>query len=171
MQVRWIIKDADLSQAKSLMAQHHISALLVDTGTPVPGFITKRDFLKVSFSKNLKRTRVRDIMTQPVGRWCQPLLVAVDPLGCLNHEPSKAGEGPMAAMTLRTSLTPHLMLALQGSASSWLLHMQPNQPTKQTNTQNKRNATKQAPLTCVVFVYAGDQRGSGRVPAGDSQAD
>jgi len=64
--VRWISKDADLSQAKALMSQYHISALLVDTGTAVPGFITKRDFLKVSFSKNLKRTRVRDIMTQPV---------------------------------------------------------------------------------------------------------
>lgn len=66
MQVRWIHKDADLSQAKALMSQFHISALLVDTGTSTPGFITKRDFLKVSFSKNLKRTRVRDIMTTPV---------------------------------------------------------------------------------------------------------
>jgi hypothetical protein len=103
-------------QAKTLMSTFHISALLVDTGGP-PGFITKRDFLKVdrvagwgawdvecipfschvllhwmlcgdrvslrvsnssyfptpavapvqvSFSRNLKRTRVRDVMTQPV---------------------------------------------------------------------------------------------------------
>ena len=66
-QVRVVHKDADLSAAKQLMSQYHISALMVDTGTDSPGFVTKRDFLKVSFSKNLRRTRVRDIMVQPVG--------------------------------------------------------------------------------------------------------
>ncbi len=40
--------------------------LLVDTSSPTPGIITKRDFLKVSFSKSLKMAKVRDIMTQPV---------------------------------------------------------------------------------------------------------
>ena len=35
-----------------------ISALLVDTDSPQPGFLTKRDFLKMSFHKNLKRTKV-----------------------------------------------------------------------------------------------------------------
>ncbi|GFR41489.1 hypothetical protein Agub_g2180 [Astrephomene gubernaculifera] len=63
---RSISAEADLGQAKSLMTKHNISALLVDTGGASPGFITKRDFLKVQFNKNFKRTKVKDVMTQPV---------------------------------------------------------------------------------------------------------
>lgn len=47
------------STAKALMSSLNISALLVNTGTPEPAFITKRDFLKTSFSKNLRRMWVR----------------------------------------------------------------------------------------------------------------
>ncbi|GIL75994.1 hypothetical protein Vretimale_5660 [Volvox reticuliferus] len=63
---RSISAEADLGQAKSLMTKYNISALLVNTGNASPGFITKRDFLKVQFSKNFKRTKVKDVMTQPV---------------------------------------------------------------------------------------------------------
>ncbi len=78
-QVRHIHKDADLNTAKLLMSEFQVSALLVDTRTSVPGFVTKRDFLKVSFSKTLKKARVQDVMTTPVRagsaavrRWGRP---------------------------------------------------------------------------------------------------
>ena len=37
LQVRWIAKEADLSQAKALMNLWGISALMVDTGGAEPG--------------------------------------------------------------------------------------------------------------------------------------
>lgn len=53
-------------QAKALMARYSISALLVDTGPRSdPGFITKRDFLKLSLLRNMKRAKVRPCMVQP----------------------------------------------------------------------------------------------------------
>lgn len=46
--VRCVHKDTLLGEAKTLMTRHNISSLLVDTGPDdTPGFITKRDFLKV----------------------------------------------------------------------------------------------------------------------------
>jgi hypothetical protein len=48
-QVQSVPQNAELSSAKLLMARCGVSALLVDTGPSGagPGFVTKRDFLKV----------------------------------------------------------------------------------------------------------------------------
>ncbi len=56
--VRSVHGDAELSYAKALMHKYNISALLVDTGTDQPGFITKRDFLKTQSNKQLRRSKV-----------------------------------------------------------------------------------------------------------------
>ncbi|GLC33191.1 hypothetical protein PLESTB_000360900 [Pleodorina starrii] len=103
---RSISADADLGQAKSLMTKHNISALLVNTGSASPGFITKRDFLKVQFSKTFKRTKVKDVMTQPVIfvdinlpiEQCSRVLEAHGVRRVLVYDPSRAtGDDPLSA--------------------------------------------------------------------------
>ncbi|GAX75524.1 hypothetical protein CEUSTIGMA_g2967.t1 [Chlamydomonas eustigma] len=64
--VRWISFEADLGQAKALMSMWGISALMVDTDSVNPGFITRQNLLMASISSNLRRTKVKDIMKQPV---------------------------------------------------------------------------------------------------------
>jgi hypothetical protein len=45
-------------QARSVMAQRGVRALLVDTGSSELGFISERDFLRRSHNKNWRRTKV-----------------------------------------------------------------------------------------------------------------
>ncbi|GLI65445.1 hypothetical protein VaNZ11_008823 [Volvox africanus] len=103
---RSISAEADLGHAKSLMTKHNISALLVNTGNASPGFITKRDFLKVQFSKNFKRTKVKDVMTQPVIfvdinlpiEQCSRVLESHGVRRVLVHDPSRVSvEDPLSA--------------------------------------------------------------------------
>lgn len=63
-----VSQEADVAAARALMAQHDVSALLVDTGGSEPGFVTRRDFLKMSFKRRLpkRKLRVKDIMSCPV---------------------------------------------------------------------------------------------------------
>lgn len=61
-----IHQDADLLEARAKMAKYRISSLLVDTDTDSPGFITKRNFLKLNMNRPMKRVKVKEVMTQPV---------------------------------------------------------------------------------------------------------
>ncbi|WIA11994.1 hypothetical protein OEZ85_012075 [Tetradesmus obliquus] len=67
-----VAADADVSVARQLMVQYNLPGILVDVGSGAePGFLTRRDFFKVSLTRRSHKRRpakhtVRDIMSHPV---------------------------------------------------------------------------------------------------------
>jgi len=66
--VHTITPEASVFDAVRLMADNHIGALVVMTGTKVVGLITERDYARkiVLLSRSSKETAVREIMTSEV---------------------------------------------------------------------------------------------------------